>query len=433
MVHPATDRASAGPGQWHHAGPGRADGRRPAVRLAGMRRWRTATAALGPAFVAAVAYVDPGNVATNVTAGAKYGTLLLWVVVAASAVGVLVQYLSAKLGAVTGLSLAELCRDHMPAPVRIGMWLQAELVVIMTDLAEIVGGAIALQLLFGLPLLLGAVIMVAAVFGILAVHVRDQDAFRPVVYVCLAVVAVGFGYQAVRAGLSPARIGSGLVPRLAGTDSAYLAAGIVGATVMPHVVYLHSDMTTRVAASSVRSVGQLVRRMRREILAAMLLATFVNVAIMLAATVLAPADADSIGAAHAAFILRTGAFTGLVFAVALLASSLASTCVGVYSGQVIMKGFLQRQVSVWVRRTLSVLPALAVLALGVNATDALVLSQVCLSFGIPFALAPLIWFTSRRTTMRAARNLPATIAVSVIVLGFVIGLNGFLVWQVAQG
>ncbi|GAB6901813.1 Nramp family divalent metal transporter [Kineosporia succinea] len=393
------------------------------VRESGTGR-RAVGTTLGSALVAAVAYIDPGNFATNVSAGAQYGTLLVWVVVAASAVGMLVQYLSAKLGLVTGQSLPEQCKQHLSRPARIAMWLQAELVVIMTDLAEVVGGAIALNLLFGLPLLPGAAIMVVAAFAILTLHVRGRDAFRPVVYVCFAVVAAGFAYQALRAPLGGADLAAGFRPRLEGTESAYLAAGIVGATVMPHVVYLHSHLTKGEALISGRAVPRLIRITRREIVGAMLLAAAVNISIMLAATVLAPTD--TLEGAHAGFTAVTGAFSGWVFASALLASSLASTCVGVYSGQTIMSGFLHRSVSIWVRRCVSVLPALVVLAIGVDPTAALVLSQVVLSFGIPFALAPLVWFTSRRAVMGDARNHPVTVAVAGVVLGAVVSLNVFL-------
>ncbi len=402
-------------------------GLRRSPRISG---WRAAAGTLGPAFVAAVAYIDPGNFATNVTAGARHGTMLLWVIVLASAIGMLVQYLSAKLGLVTGRSLPELCRESMPGPWRIAMWLQAELVVVMTDLAEIVGGSIALQMLFGLPLFAGALVMVATVSVILALSVRGQDAFRPVVYVSIALIALGFAYQATLAHLSPAAVGAGLVPRLDGADSAYLAAGIVGATVMPHVVYLHSGLTTGISRGSRRSLADLVRITRAQIIAAMLLAATVNASILLAATALPGSAAESLQSAQHGFVVRTGAAAGLVFALALLASSVASTCVGVYSGQMIMQGFLRRQVSVWLRRAVSVIPALVVLAIGVNATDALVLSQVFLSFGIPFALVPLVIFTSRRALMGAAVNSPVTIGVAGLILGFVIILNAYLLWTV---
>jgi len=395
------------------------------VRERGVGR-RAAGTTLGSALVAAVAYIDPGNFATNVAAGAQYGTLLVWVVVTASAVGMLVQYLSAKLGLVTGSSLAEQCRERMPTGPRVAMWLQAEIVVVMTDLAEVVGGAIALNLLFGLPLPAGAAVMVVTAFAVLSAHVRGRDIFRPVVYLCFALVAAGFAFQAVRSGLTGGEFAAGLRPRLDGAESAYLAAGVVGATVMPHVVYLHSDLTKRERTLSHRALPRLIRTARREIVAAMLLAAAVNIAIMLAATVLGPAQADSIEAAHAGFAAITGVFSGWVFAAALLASSLASTCVGVYSGQTIMAGFLRRSVSLRVRRAISVLPALVVLLLGVDPTQALVLSQVVLSFGIPFALVPLVWFTSRSVVMGACRNHPLTVVVATVVLSAVLSLNVFL-------
>ncbi len=387
---------------------------------------RAAGTTMGSALIAAVAYIDPGNFATNVTAGARFGPLLIWVVVGASAVGLLVQYLASKLGLASGKSLPEHCRERMPFWVRTGMWLQAELVVVMTDLAEVVGGAIALNLLFGLPLPAGAVVMVVVSFAVLGLKVNGYGLFRPVVYAGLATVAAAFAYQVGQAGLSAQDVLSGLEPRLQSVDSAYLAAGVVGATVMPHVVYLHSEMTKRESALSGRPVRELLRRSRREISAAMFVATAINVCIMLAATVLGPQQGGSLEEAHAGFASVTGAFSGWAFAVALLASSLASTCVGVYSGQTIMAGFLRRRVSVWTRRAVSAVPALMVLAVGVDPTSALVLSQVVLSFGIPLALAPLLWFTSRRSVMGGAANAPVTVAAAIAVLGVVIGLNGFL-------
>jgi manganese transport protein len=389
-------------------------------------RWRLPVATLGPAFLAAVAYVDPGNVATNLAAGSRFGTALLWVVVTASAVGILVQYLSSKLGLVTGRNLPEHCRDTMPTPVRVGLWLQAEIVVVMTDLAEIVGGAIALYLLFGLPLLAGAVVMVVAACIVLAGTVRGHGLFRPVVFASLTVVAVGLVYPALVSGVTAGEIGAGLVPRLAGADSAYLAAGIVGATVMPHVVYLHSGLTTEVRSGSGRGVRRLLQVSRAEVLVAMLLAAVVNISIMLAATALTPAEGASIESAHRAFGASAGGVVAALFAVGLLASSFASTCVGVYSGQMIMQGFLDRSVSIWVRRAVSVLPALAILVVGMDPTDALVLSQVVLSFGLPFALGPLIWFTARRASMGEDRNAPATTTIAVVVLVAVIALNAFV-------
>ncbi|MCW2676939.1 MAG: mntH [Modestobacter sp.] len=404
-------------------GPAEPGGRQPAR---GRARWRLPIATLGPAFLAAVAYVDPGNVATNLAAGSRFGTALLWVVVTASAVGILVQYLSCKLGLVSGLNLAEHCREVMPTPVRVAMWLQAEIVVVMTDLAEIVGGAIALHLLVGLPLGACEVVMVLAACVVLGGTVRGHGLFRPVVFASLGVVAVGFVYPALVSGVSAADIGAGLVPRVAGADSAYLAAGIVGATVMPHVVYLHSGLTTGVRSATGRGMRRLLQVSRAEVLLAMLLAGAVNSAVMLAATALTPAEGAGIEATHRAFGASLGTAVATLFAVALLASSFASTCVGVYSGQMIMQGFLDRSVSIWLRRAVSLLPALAVLLAGMDPTDALVLSQVVLSFGLPFALGPLIWFTARRAPMGEDRNATVTTAVAVVVLAAVVALNAFV-------
>ncbi|GAA3613609.1 Nramp family divalent metal transporter [Kineosporia mesophila] len=388
---------------------------------------------MGSALIAAVAYIDPGNFATNVTAGARFGPMLVWVVVAASAVGLLVQYLASKLGLVTGRSLPEHCRERMPSWARVGMWLQAELVVIMTDLAEVVGGAIALHLLFGVPMLAGATAMVLTSLAVLGLKVNGYSLFRPVVYAGLATVAAAFGYQVLHADLGAGELASGLIPRLQGIDSAYLAAGVVGATVMPHVVYLHSDMTKTELAVSGRAVPELLRRSRREISAAMLVAASINVCIMLAATTLGAQQAGSLADAHAGFASVMGAAAGWAFALALLASSLASTCVGVYSGQAIMAGFLRRHVSAWLLRCVSAVPALAVLAAGVDPTAALVLSQVALSFGIPLALAPLLWLTSSSTVMGSAANTSLTVGAIGTVLGLVIGLNVFLTGSLLIG
>ena len=396
-------------------------------------RVRVVLAAFGPAFVASVAYVDPGNFATNVTAGAKYGTLLVWVVALASALSMVVQYLSAKLGIATGSSLPEMCRDQFGKRTRIALWLQAELVVIMTDLAEFVGGAIALKLLFGVPLLAGGLLMVFVVFAILMLRVRGRDGFVPVVFTLLFVVVVAFAYQAVTSSVGIGEVAAGFVPRLDGVGSAYLAAGIVGATMMPHVIYLHSGLTQHMDE---RLAGQVRRRVRAsgwDVLLALAMAGAVNVIIVVSAVGL-PGDAGaSLEVAHAAFAAQAGAVTGLVFAVALLASSIASSCVGVYTGQMIMQGFLQRQVPLWVRRAVSAVPPLVVLALGVDATAALVLSQVVLSFGIPFALIPLIMFTRDRKLMGAETNRRITTWVAAAIATVVVSLNAFLISQVVLG
>jgi manganese transport protein len=378
---------------------------------------------LGPAFIAAVAFIDPGNVATNVLAGARYGYLLLWVVVGASALAMLVQYLAAKLGTATGQSLPEVCH-RFPRGVRLGLWAQAEVIVIMTDLAEVVGGAIALNMLFGVPVFAGGVIMTVAVFVILALQIRGQSTFRAVVIVLLAVVVATFVLQAARAGLNAGATIGGLMPRTRGTGSLVLVAAIIGATVMPHVIYLHSSLCQehRHAHSGADPQG-LLRFNRRDVLFAMSLAGVANAAILLAATVLPYSAGESLSDAYRSFATVLGPVTALAFGIALLASSLASSLVGVYSGQTIMQGFLDRSVPVMVRRVVSAVPPLLILAVGVDATHALVLSQVALSIGIPFALIPLILFTRNRSIMGDLVNQRRTTVAATCVTTLVIVLN----------
>jgi manganese transport protein len=382
---------------------------------------------IGPAFVAAVAFVDPGNVATNVSAGSDYRYLLLWTVVTASAMAMIVQYLSAKLGLATGQSLAEVCREYTSTPVRIGLWLVAEVVVIMTDLAEFMGAAIALNLLFGLSLLAAGMLVALVTLGILRLRVRGRDSFPLVVVSLLFVLAAAFGYLVLRSPVLAAGAVSGLVPRLGDSRSVLLACGIVGATVMPHAVFLHSSLTGGLDAGlrSVRTPGML-RFLRRDVVIAMGLAGLVNVLILVVATVLPQGSGGSLAAVHAAFRAREGAVFATVFAVALLASGLASACAGVYSGQAIMQGFLRRNSSIWLRRIVSTLPALVILALVSDPTQALVLSQVVLSFGLPFALIPLIAFTARPAIMGRFANRRATTALGGLITAVVVGLNGFL-------
>ncbi|MFE4413985.1 Nramp family divalent metal transporter [Streptomyces sp. NPDC056821] len=397
-----------------------------AIRRSPGRQSRRIPFALGPAFIAAIAYVDPGNVATNVLAGARYGYLLLWVVAGASLLGMLVQYLSAKLGTATGQSLPEICRRY-PDWVRIGLWAQAELVVIMTDLAEFVGGAIALHMLFGMPLPVGGAVMVVAVLAVFAVQVRGRTSFRGVVIASLAVIVAAVGYQAVRASVSSTSVLDGLVPRIAGNDSVLLAAGIVGATVMPHAIYLHSGLSQELREARPKApAAALLSWNRRDVLIAMTLAGVVNAAILVSATVLDGPSGESLPDAYRGFAIALGSVSALVFPVALLASSLASSLVGVYSGQVIMQGFLRRSIPLWVRRAVSAVPPLVILVVGVDATQALVVSQVVLSFGIPFALIPLILFTRDRKLMGSMVNRKVTTAVSGLVAALVIALNVFL-------
>jgi manganese transport protein len=354
---------------------------------------------LGPAFVAAVAYVDPGNVATNVTAGASYGYLLVWVIVAANLMAGLVQYLSAKLGLVTGQSLPEAVRDRLPRPLRWAYWGQAELVAIATDVAEVIGGAIALQLLYELPLLAGGVITGMVSMALLAVQDRrGQRPFERTITGLLVVVAVGFFASLIASPPDAGGVVNGLVPRFDGADTVLLAAGMLGATVMPHAVYLHSALARdRHGHPTGAARRRLLAVTRVDVAVAMLLAGSVNVAMVVAAasTLSGRDGVETLPGAHAGLEQTLGVVVATLFAVGLLASGFASTSVGCYAGAVIMQGLLRRRVPLLVRRLATLVPALVILAVGVEPTWALVLSQVVLSFGVPFALLPLVWITAR--------------------------------------
>jgi len=369
---------------------------------------------LGPAFVAAIAYVDPGNVAANLTAGARYGYLLLWVLILANAVAVLVQYQSAKVGIVTGRSLPELLGERLKTGPRRVYWLQAELVAAATDIAEVIGGAIALYLLFGVPLLAGGVIVGIASMLILAVQSRrSQRSFETVIVALLGVIVVGFVSGLFVSDVDAGELVAGIVPRFEGTDSVLLATSMLGATVMPHVIYLHSALARDrhgVTSDPVR-IRSLLKATRWDVGAALLVAGAINISmLLLAAANLRGADGngvsgtDTIDGAHAAIVTALGPTIGVIFAVGLLASGLASTSVGTYAGSAIMGGLLRVKIPLLVRRVVTLIPALAVLALGFDPTRALVLSQVVLSFGIPFALIPLVKIASSKTDMGEFAN-----------------------------
>jgi manganese transport protein len=400
---------------------------------------RPVVALCGPGVVVAVAYVDPGNFATNTQAGAQLGTRLVWVVVAASVAAMLVQYLSAKLGAVTGRSLPELCRERYPRPVRWLLWAQAEVVTMATDVAEVLGGALALYLLFGVPMPLGGAAVAAAGVGLLALRPERRGRFDVVVGLLLAGVFACFLAQTVLVGGLPAvggEVVSGLAPSLAGQDALLLATGIVGATVMPHAVYLHSALARRdgaAADSRAVAVAARLRRHRRDIVVALTLASTVNIAILLvAARVLFPdglgAGTDPIvGAYHALGDVAPAA--GIAFGVALLVSGLAASGVGTLAGDVVMQGFWRRRIPLTLRRLLTLGPALAVLALSVDPTTALVLSQVVLSCGVPFVLVPLLHLTADRRVMGPGVNRRRTTVAALLVAVVVSVLDVVLVAQ----
>ncbi len=391
-------------------------------------------ALLGPAFVAAVAYIDPGNFATNIAGGAKYGYLLVWAIVLANLMAMLVQYLSAKTGVATGRNLPELCREHFPRPVTWGLWMQAEVIAIATDLAEFVGAAIALNLLFGLPPLTSGLITAVVAFAILALQSRGYRRFELVIGGMLAIVLIGFLVDLFQVDIDGGAAAAGLVPHLAGTDSLLLAVGIVGATVMPHVVYLHSALTQRrIPAQDDAERRTLLRFQRVDVLIALGVAGVINLTMLLVAAALfnksGLTGVDSIEGAHAGFQKLLGGGAALAFAVALLASGLSSSSVGTYAGQVVMQGFISRQIPLFLRRALTMAPSLVVLGLGLDATSTLVLSQVVLSFGIPFALVPMILLTSRRDVMGAFVNTRLTTVAAGVVAAMVIALNGFLLYN----
>jgi len=393
---------------------------------------------LGPAFVASIAYVDPGNVAANVSAGAQYGFLLVWVIVVANVMAGLVQYLSAKLGLVTGRTLPEAVADHTRTRTRIAYWLQAELVAMATDLAEVVGGAIALYLLFDLPLLTGGVITGLVSLLLLALQNRSgQRVFERVITGLLLVIAIGFLTSLFVQPPPITDVVGGLVPRFDGPESILLATAMLGATVMPHAVYLHSalarDRHGHLEAGAPRR--RLLRITRYDVGLAMLVAGAVNLAMLLvAATNLQGMEnTDSIEGAYSAVQSTLGHTVALFFAIGLLASGLASTSVGAYAGAVIMQGLLHKSYPLLLRRLVTLIPALVVLAIGVDPSRALVLSQVVLSFGIPFALVPLVRLTGNRELMGGDVNHRVTTVLGWTVAAVISLLNVVLIYLTVTG
>ncbi len=393
---------------------------------------------LGPAFVAAIAYVDPGNVAANVSAGSQYGYLLLWVIVAANVAAGLVQYLSAKLGLVTGRSLPAAIGRRMSRPVRLTFWAQAEIVAMATDVAEVIGGAIALRILFGVPLPIGGVI--TGVISLLLLGIRDrrgQILFERVITALLLVIAVGFAASFFVATPPPDAVIGGLVPRFRGSESVLLAAAILGATVMPHAVYLHSGLA--LDRHGPPEPGQRRHRLllvtRVDVVLAMAVAGLVNAAMLLVAAINLQGHegSASIDGAYAAIHGTLGATIAVLFAIGLLASGLASSSVGAYAGAMIMQGLLHRSVPMLVRRLATLSPAVAILALGFDPTRALVLSQVVLSFGIPFAVLPLVRLTANRDLMGSDANHPVTTVIGWAVAALVSVLNIVLIYLTVTG
>jgi manganese transport protein len=394
---------------------------------------------LGPAFVASVAYVDPGNFATNISAGAKFGYALLWVIVSANLIAMVVQSLSAKLGIATGRNLAEVCRDQFGRTPRIFLWLQAELIAIATDIAEFLGAAIAINLLFRIPLLPAGIITAIIAFGILALQQRGVRHFEAVIAGFVGVILLAFGAQVVLAQPNAADVAKGLIPSFQGKESVLLAVGIIGATVMPHVIYLHSSLTQhRVIGRSDDERKRIFRFEVVDVVIALGLAGVINAAMLITAgAVLHDTPLAGVGnnLGHTASALgnQLGSHANILFGVALLASGLSSSSVGTLSGQVVMQGFMHLEVPLFLRRAVTMLPALVILAVGVNPTVALVISQVVLSFGIPFALIPLLWFSTRRDLMGSLVNRTSTTIIATLIATVIVGLNILLLYLTFTG
>jgi manganese transport protein len=394
---------------------------------------------LGPAFIASVAYVDPGNFATNIQGGAKFGYTLLWVVVASNLMAMLVQALSAKLGIATGRNLAELCRERFPRPVVLGMWVLMEVVAMATDLAEFLGAALGFNLLFGIPLWIAGLMTAVATMLILGL---ERYGFRPLEAVITVLVGViGLAYV-VETFLDRPDWGSVLfhsvTPSFAGPESVLLATGILGATVMPHVIFLHSALTQgRIVVRDPARMRRLFRFQLVDVVIAMTVAGMVNAAmlIMAAATFFRTGltDIGTIEEAHRTLAPLLGPAASWVFAISLLASGLSSASVGTMSGQVIMQGFLRRHIPVWVRRLVTMAPSLVVIGIGLDPTRTLVISQVVLSFGLPFAVVPLVVFTSHRKLMGTLVNYRVTTVIATAVATLIIALNLYLLFDVFVG
>jgi manganese transport protein len=405
--------------------------------LSGERRGlRAVLPFLGPAFIASVAYVDPGNFATNMASGSQFGYTLLWVVLAANLMAMLVQGLSAKLGIATGFNLPEVCRERLPFPAVVFLWLQAEAIAMATDLAEFVGAALGLNLVFGIPLFVAGLLTGAMAFAILGLQAWGFRRLEAAITSLVGVIVVAFGLEVLRSGPSPAGVVSGtLVPHFQGSDSVLLAVGIIGATVMPHVIYLHSALTQkRIVGVDADARRKIFRFELVDVVVAMGLAGVINMAMLTTAAAVFHARGqfqvgNDLHQVFQGLDGYVGDHAGLVFGLALLASGLSSSCVGTMSGQVVMQGYIRRQIPVFLRRAITMIPALLIIGIGYDPSRALVLSQVFLSFGIPFALVPLVVFTSNRQLMGALVNRRLTTWAAALIAGLIVILNVYLLLQ----
>lgn len=389
---------------------------------------------IGPAFIAAVAYVDPGNFATNIAGGARFGYMLLWVILVSNLMAMIVQSMSAKLGIATGMNLPEVCREYFPEPLTFFLWVQAEIIAMATDLAEFIGAALALNLLFGMPLFVAGLLTGVAAFAILELQKKGFRPLEAAISAMVGVIVVAFAIQMFYAEPEADRILAGLfTPQFAGTESVLLAVGILGATVMPHVIYLHSALTqNRVVGRTEDEKRRIFRFELVDVVIAMGLAGVINASMLImAAALFNTRGLTGVGDIDQAFDqLRSleGNFPAILFGVALLASGLSSSSVGTLAGQVVMQGFINRRIPLFLRRSITMAPALVVLAVGVNPSRALVTSQVVLSFGIPFALIPLLHFCRKRSVMGSLVNHRITTAVALVVVALIVSLNLFLLY-----
>jgi manganese transport protein len=393
---------------------------------------------LGPAFIAAVAYVDPGNFATNISGGAQFGYLLLWVILTSNLMAMLIQSMSAKLGIATGKNLPEVCRERFPKAVTLGLWVQAEVIAMATDLAEFIGAALALNLLFGVPLFPAGLMTAVGAFAILELQRRGFRPLEAAISALVGVIVVAFAFQMFYAQPEAERILAGLfTPQFAGTESVLLAAGILGATVMPHVIYLHSALTQRrVVGRTEEEKKKIFRFELVDVVIAMAIAGTINASMLIMAAALFHANGLNVGDIDFAFEqlkVLEGNTPAILFGVALLASGFSSSSVGTMAGQVVMQGFINRRIPLFLRRLITMLPALVVLAIGLNPSRSLVISQVVLSFGIPFALIPLLIHCRNRSVMGTLVNRRLTTGIATVVVALIVSLNVFLLYRTFFG
>ena len=393
---------------------------------------------LGPAFIAAVAYVDPGNFATNIAGGARYGYMLLWVILTANLMAMLIQSMSAKLGIATGKNLPEVCRERFPRAVTLFLWVQAEVIAMATDLAEFIGAALALNLLFGIPLFPAGLMTAVGAFAILELQRRGFRPLEAAISALVGVIVIAFAFQMFYARPEADRILAGLfTPQFAGTESVLLAAGILGATVMPHVIYLHSALTQRrVVGRTEEEKKKIFRFELVDVVIAMAIAGTINASMLIMAAALFHANGLNVGDIDFAFEqlkVLEGNTPAILFGVALLASGFSSSSVGTMAGQVVMQGFINRRIPLFLRRLITMLPALVVLAIGLNPSRSLVISQVVLSFGIPFALIPLLIHCRNRSVMGALVNRRLTTGIATVVVALIVSLNVFLLYRTFFG